>query len=177
MLHAVFKLALITIAIDPSVDPVAVRFAEFPLTDVGISFGTFPHPGAVFHAIQPLSFIKFTVGPCIPSNTLWLAIDIVALKDGAISKLLDSFTMFEIVLPLPFIDPEPPFTILDQNQIQQLVILLHQSPALIINHNSLSMSFAVNKITVIHRLFIFFKLQTWRRVEFFYVDVLLVGLV
>ena len=44
MLDTVLELAFVAVAVDPGVDAVAVSFAEFPLSDIGVSLGAFPHP-------------------------------------------------------------------------------------------------------------------------------------
>ena len=86
--------------------------------------------------------------------------------------------MLEIILPLSLINPEPPFLPLtNSQQIHQPVILPHYHPALTINHNTLPMPLAINKIAIIHGLLVHLELQVRGRMQPIYVNILLVRLV
>jgi hypothetical protein len=48
MFQTLFKLAFVSIAINPSMDSVSVCFAVFPLSDVRVAFRASPDTGSAF---------------------------------------------------------------------------------------------------------------------------------
>ncbi len=166
MLQTVLELTLITVTIYPCVHSITICFAEFPLTDVWVALCTFPHPRPVLHTVQPFPLVKLPIWPCVPSNSLWLTVDIksfvrykITFIKCAISKFLNTFAMLVIILPLSLINPKFMITLLNVVQLHRNIISVNDDwNSLIINHNSFPMSLPINKLPIIHRLFILFQL-------------------
>ena len=81
VLEAVFELALISIAIDPGVNSVAISPPLPPLPNVGIPLGSSPYSRTVLEAVGPLSLVNLPIIPLVSTAPLRLAFDIVPLVD------------------------------------------------------------------------------------------------
>jgi hypothetical protein len=105
MLQTVFKLAFVSVAVNPNVYSIPVGLTHAPLPDVAVSLGSLPHSGAVLESSEPLSLIKLSVWPVIFANSFRPAVDVVSLVDGASWKDLIARTMFIILFPVTFVEP------------------------------------------------------------------------
>jgi hypothetical protein len=63
MLQGVSPLSLIFVTICSDLDPKTIGETVFPLADIGISFGAFPHPITMFSPLIPFAFIGFAISP------------------------------------------------------------------------------------------------------------------
>jgi hypothetical protein len=57
----------------------------------------------MLQTIDPFTFIKLAVGPYISAYTFWLAINILSIVFGAISKLFVAFAVFIVGLPITLV--------------------------------------------------------------------------
>ena len=84
-------------------------------------------------SIYPLSLVRFSVGPNINTYALRFPIHKVTLIFRTVAESLITFAMLEIVLPDALINS-----------------------SIIIYHHTVAMSFAIEKLPVIHALFVSF---------------------
>ena len=99
----IHKFSFVPISLGVSKHSEAIGLSFDPLADISISFIVFPHAAAVFQVIDPFSFIDLSIGPFVLPLSMHFPALIFSFIRAAVAKFLESFSMSEVVYPVPLI--------------------------------------------------------------------------
>jgi hypothetical protein len=108
ILHAVFPLAFIAVAIGPLVNTVAILLAILPIANTAVAVGPLFNTVAIFLAVFPIANIAVAVGPLLNTVAIFHAVLPIANIAVAIGDTANprhaALTVFLPVFQLAFVD-------------------------------------------------------------------------
>jgi hypothetical protein len=129
-----------------------ISFPVLPFPNIAVAFCPNPISIAMLQAIHPLTFITFTIKPGISTNPFWSSIDVATMIYAAIWKFFISLSIFEITLPF---------------SLKYMVIIVY--------HQSFTMSFCIDNLSIIGCVFISFEFKILRVVKLSQIDYICSG--
>lgn len=131
MLQACAELSFVLISVYPGMHSYSICLPILPLSNVRIPSCAFPHARAMLAPIHPLPLIRLSIRPDINAYSLRFPIHKISLVLRVVAEPLIPLPMLKVILPNT---------------------LIH--PTIIVDHHPVAMPLTIQKLSIIHTLFV-----------------------